>query len=170
MEDDLVMLPKGLCRNIRRTKKGQMRILETIIAAAVVYIVFSAAFFLIRSSESMTLQETIDLNKLGYNTLHRLMESRTIEETLEKQQENGMGYLKNILQKFLPSGIYFNLTIYNCTGDLENPFESFSWSVSNAPSDEIANSKEIGHSSAIYTSKAGNIYFLVLNVARAGQG
>ncbi len=151
-------------------KSGQMRILETIIAAAIIYIVFSAAFFIIRSSETITSQETTDLNKLGYNVLHRMMESRTIEETLEKHPEIGINYLKNVVQKFLPTGVYFSLKIYNCTGDLFPPFYPDTWSISNAPMEEIMKSKEVAYASTIYTSKAGNIYYLVLNIARAGQG
>lgn len=166
MEDVVVMF----FRKRNRQRKAQMRVLETIIAAAIIYVVFSAAFFLIRSSESVVSQETVDLNKLGYNLLHRIVESNTIEETIEKQPQNGTDNLKLVVQRLLPTGLFFNLTVYNCTGDLSaTPFGQ-SWSVSNAPADEIIKSKEVAHASTIYTSKTGNVYYVIINIARAGQG
>lgn len=159
-------------RGRRKRDKGQMRILETVIAAAIIYVVFSASFFLIRSSETVTSQEIVDLNKLGYNLLHRIIESGTIEETLESGSETGGGtdYLKVVVHRFLPTGVFFNLTVYRCSQNLsEPPFEQ-SWTISNAQSEDLMKLKEIAHASTVYTSKTGNIYYLVLNIARAGQG
>lgn len=151
---------------------GQARILETVIAAVIIFLVFSVAFFMVKSSENIITQETADLNRLGYNTLHRIVESGVIEETLENNQRTDVGaaYLRMIVQESLPSAMYFNLTIFNCTGDLKNPFAPNPLSISNAPAEEIAKSKEIASVSTIYTSKKGNIYYLVINIARAGKG
>jgi len=163
----MVMLFNGLLR----ARKGQSRILEATIAAVIIFIVFSVSMFLIRTSDVKVLQERVDLDRLGYNALHRLVESGTIEETLETY---GPGfrevYLKTVVQKSLLSITYFNLTIFNCT-------DKGSWvelkplaSVSNTSADSFANSLEVSSTSVIYTSKKGNIYHFVLVLARAGGG
>jgi hypothetical protein len=159
-------------KTLLESNAGQFRILEAVIAAVIIFLVFSAAFFMVKSSENIVTQETADLNRLGYNTLHRIVESGAIEEILEKNQsvEAESAYLKMIVQESLPSAVYFKLTVYTCTGNLTNPFAPNPLSLSNAPTNELAESKEIASTSTIYTSKKGNIYYLVINLARAGQG
>jgi len=158
----MVMLFNGLLR----ARKGQSRILEAAIAAVIIFIVFSVSMFLIRTSDIRVLQERADLDRLGYNVLHRLVESGTIEEILEN-----LNLLKTVVQQSLPSTTYFNLTVFKCTGSLAGPpFEPDPLSVSNAPSGSFANSLEVSSTNMIYTSKKGNIYHLVLVLARAGGG
>jgi len=161
------MLFKGLLR----ARKGQSRILEAVIAAVIIFIVFSVSMFFIRASDVKVLQERADLDRLGYNVLHGLVESGTIEATIEKFGSGfGEVYLKTVVQSSLPSTTYFNLTIFNCV-------DKGSWvelkpliSVSNASVDSFANSLEVSSTNMIYTSKKGNIYHLVLVLARAGGG
>jgi hypothetical protein len=162
-----------------KARSGQSRILEAVIAAAIIFIVFSASMFLIRASDVKILQERADLDRLGYNVLHRLVESGIIEKTLESWP-SGSGFaeaiLKTAVQRSLPSKIYFNLEIFNCTERVsaENPedkivrLEPLPYDVSNAPPELFAKSLEVSSTSLIYTSKRGNIYHLVLVLARAG--
>lgn len=162
-------LPKSLSK----TRKGQSRILEAVIAAAIIFIVFSASMFFIRASDVKVLQERADLDRLGYNVLHRLVESGTIEETLELY---GSGFredhMRTAVQRMLPSSIYFNLTVFNCTEDQENSLIRLEPlpSISNAPSELFAESLEVSSTSAMYTSKNGHIYHLILVLARGGGG
>jgi hypothetical protein len=169
LEAVLVTLLNGLLK----ARKGQSRILEAVIAAVIVFIVFSVSTFLIRTSDVGVVQERADLDRLGYNVLHRLVESGTIEETLENSAGLGEAQLKTMVQKSLPAAMYFNLTVYNCTGSLvESWFAPNPPSISNvaAETDPFASSMEISSTNVIYTSKKGNIYFLVLALARAGEG
>jgi len=166
-----------LFNGLLRARKGQSRILEAAIAAVIIFIVFSVSMFLIRTSDIRVLQERADLDRLGYNVLHRLVESGTIEETLETPagpKWMGAGpILKTFIQNSLPSTTYFNLTIFNCTDKgswvelkplkLEPP-------VNNASPEAFANSLEVSSTNMMYTSKKGNIYHLVLVLARAGGG
>jgi len=159
--------------NLLETRKGQSRILEAVIAAVIIFIVFSVSMFLIRASDVKVLQERADLDRLGYNTLHRLIESDTIEATVEKRIDDV--FVKTIMQKSLPSATYFNLTIFKCVDkgswvELE-PHPSYP-PISNAPEDAFAKSMEVSSTNMIYTSKSpeGNIYQLVLVLARAGGG
>lgn len=147
--------------------RGQARILEAVIASTLIFISFSVAFYLIYSSENPFAQETVDLNRLGYNVLHRIAESEVIERTIEENPQDCKAHLKTIIQEFLPSGIYFNLTVYNSTGSLSEPYTSPSISVSNAPAETFAGSQEVASVSIIYTSKKGNTYYLILKLIRS---
>ena len=161
---------KSKSRSINRACLGQARILEAVIASVVIFLAFSVAFYFIYSSENIFAQETVDLNKLAYNVLHQIVESGVIEETIEENPgKEGENQTKIILQELLPANIYFNLTIYNYT---DNPLQSSppSINVSNAQAEEFTELKEVASASIIYTSERGNIYYLVLKLARAGGG
>jgi len=164
----MVMLFSGLLR----ARKGQSRILEATIAAVIIFIVFSVSMFLIRASDLRVLQERADLDRLGYNALHRLVESGTIETTIEKYG-SGFGYihLKTAVQNSLPSTTYFNLTVFRCVEEADGRVGlQYETSVNNTSVDSFTNSLEVSSTNMIYTSKSGNIYHLVLALARAGGG
>ena len=147
---------------------GQARILEAVIASIIIFLAFSAAFYFIYSSENIFAQETIDLNRLAHNVLHQIAESNVIEETLEEDLQNGRTQLRIVLRELLPPNIYFNLTIYNCT---DSPFQLYDYPlppISNAPAEVFTESGEVASASILYTSKRGNIYYLVLELTRAG--
>ncbi|MCD6470016.1 hypothetical protein J7L29_04375 [Candidatus Bathyarchaeota archaeon] len=164
---------KSKSRSINRACLGQARILEAVIASVVIFLAFSVAFYFIYSSENIFAQETVDLNKLAYNVLHQIVESGVIEETIEENPgEEGENQTKIILQELLPANIYFNLTIYNYT---DNPLQSSPpdmppRKISNARAEEFTELGEVASASIIYTSERGNIYYLVLKLARAGGG
>lgn len=155
----------------QKTRRGQSRILEAVIAASIIFIVLSASMFLIRPSDVKVSQERADLDRLGYNVLHRLVESGTIEETLELY---GPGFredhMRTAVQRMLPSSIYFNLTVFNCTEDKKNGLIRLEPlpSISNAPPGLFSEPLEVSSTSIMYTSKNGNIYHLILVLARSG--
>jgi hypothetical protein len=64
---------------------GYAKILETIVAAAIIFIVFAASSFFVNSSQIKAVQERTDLDRLGYNVLSRLTESGVIEATIDKE-------------------------------------------------------------------------------------
>ncbi|MEM3666946.1 MAG: hypothetical protein QW222_07705 [Candidatus Bathyarchaeia archaeon] len=147
--------------------RGQSRILEAVIAAVIIFIVFSVSIFLVQTSNVKVSQEKADLDRLGYNVLHEIVESGSIEATLEEDVLGGE-YLKTLIHRSLPSSIYFNLTIYNCTGSIYGKwYYGNPASFSNAPAKIFANSIETSSTSLIYTSKRGNIYYLVLTLTKA---
>ena len=168
MEDELVKSIK----NLIKARNGQARILEAVIASIIIFLAFSAAFYFIYSSENIFAQETIDLNRLAHNVLHQIAESNVIEETLEEDPQNNQTRLEIVLRELLLSNIYFNLTIFNCT---DNPFQLYDYdnplqpiSISNAPAEVFTEPGEVASASILYTSKRGNIYYLVLELTRAG--
>ncbi len=151
-----------------RANAGFARILETVVAATIIFIVFSASSFFINSSQTKAVQERTDLDRLGYNVLSRLTESNTIEATVEHEPEPLTVQLKAYLQHSLPSSIFFNLTI------MTRPSYQTGWqnllSLSNSDDNSFSSSLEVSSTPMIYTSNNGNIYYLILLLANAGEG
>jgi hypothetical protein len=166
MEDVLVMP----FNTFSKARRGQSRILEAVIAAVVIFVVFSVSIYLLQPSVQV-LNEKSDLDRLGYNVLHTLVESETIEKTLELDSLSAAPYLKTVIQRSLPSAIYFNLTIFNCTETVISPaieLKLLSLDINNTSADSFTKSIEVSSTNIIYTSKQGNIYYLVLMLARPG--
>lgn len=145
---------------------GQSRILEAVIGAIIIFIVFSVATFLIRASDVRVLQERGDLDRLGYNVLSRMVDSGTIESLIEIPRWDEV--LRTTIQKFLPSTLLYNLTIFDCVQHSDFVTLEHRTSVSNVQPDAFLSSKEVSSTSIVYTSKRGNIYCLVLLLTRAG--
>lgn len=144
---------------LSKSRKGQARILEAVIAAAIIFIVFSVSMYLTQASNIKVMQERVDLDKLGYNVLHELIEAKTIEKTIEANTPEN---LRIAIQKSLPHSIYFTLTIKIWSGTSLNPLSSFS----NAPTEIFSESLEVSSTSLIYTSQKGNIYQLILTLTK----
>lgn len=149
---------------MRNSRVGQVRIIEAVVASVMLFIIFTTAFFMLFSSEKFFEQETVDLNRLAYNVLNRLVESGVIEEAVSDGRVDGVK-IASTLQSMLPQNIYFNLTISERT-------TSGSWrtttSISNAPRDLFEKSLEVASAGIIYTTKDGRMYYLSLSLTRAG--
>ncbi len=157
----IVLRPKS------RSNSGFARILETVVAALIIFVVFTASSFLVNSSQIRAVQERTDLDTLGYNVLSRLTESGTIEATIEKTPPLNI-QLKAYLQHSLPASLFFNLTIMNWSPN-QNEWVNLQ-SLSNSDSNSFSNSLEVSSTPTIYTSKSGNTYYLILVLANAGEG
>lgn len=159
-------LPKS-----RRGNAGIARILETIVAAAIILIAFTAASFFISDSKTAALQDRTDLDRLGYNVLSKLTESGTIEATIE-QTPPAKVELKTFIQNSLPTSMLFNLSISKSA-----PGASGNWAtigepitVSKVEDNSLSNSIAVSSTPMMFTSKNGNIYYLVLVLASPGEG
>ena len=155
----------------RRRNAGITRILETIVAAAIILIAFTAASFFISDSKTAALQDRTDLDRLGYNVLSKLTESGTIEATIE-QTSPAKVELKTFIQNSLPTSMLFNLSISKSA-----PGASGNWAtigepitVSNVEGNSLSNSIAVSSTPMMFTSKNGNIYYLVLVLASPGEG
>jgi len=153
-----------------RANRGQARILETIIAATIIFIVFTASSFFVNSSNSVNVQERTDLDKLGYNVLSRLTESGTIEATIEQTPPLTI-QLKAFLQQSLPSSILFKFSIMTWDSSSNKWVASFP-SLSNSEDSSFLNSTEVSSTPMIYTLSKNphDVYYLVLVIANSGQG
>lgn len=155
-------------KNLKRENRGITRILETIIAATIILIAFSAASFFVSDSKTSTVQDRTDLDRLGYNVLSKLVESGTLEATVE-QTPAAYVELKAFVGNSLPSSLLFNLTVTRCIQ------QGSSWvtlgepiSVSNLEDDSLSWSLSVSSTPMLFTSKNGNVYHLVLVLANPG--
>jgi hypothetical protein len=156
----------------RRENAGITRILETIIAAAIILIAFTAASFFISDSKTAALQDRTDLDRLGYNVLSKLTESGTIEATIE-QTPPAKIELKTFVQNSLPSSMLFNLSISkSAPGGTAGSWATIGEpiTVSNVDGNSLSNSIAVSSTPMMFTSKNGNIYYLVLVLASPGEG
>jgi len=148
-----------------KSRRGQSRILEAVIAAVVIFIAFSVATFMIQANDIKVLQEGGDLDRLGYNVLNTIVESGVID-TPNAPQRNII--IATALQANLPSAIYYNFTIYDCintpNGIIQLGVET---NVNNVLS--FANSNQVSSASTMYTNRNGSIRQLILVLARAGE-
>ena len=157
-------------KSIFRANKGQARILETIIAATIIFIVFTASSFFVSTSNSTNVQERTDLDKLGYNVLSRLTESGTIEATIEQSPPLTI-QLKAFLQHSLPSSLLFKFSVMTWDSSSSKWVASFP-TQSNSDEATFLNLTEVSSTPMIYTSTKNphNVYYLVLVLANSGQG
>lgn len=148
----------------RGSRLGQVRIIEAVVASVLLFIIFTTAFFMLFSSEKFFGQEVVDLNRLAYNILNRLVESGIIEEAINDGRVDKVK-IASALQNLLPQNVYFNLTISRRTtlGD----WATIS-SISNAPRDLFEKSLEVASAGIVYTTKNGGMYHLSLALTRAG--
>lgn len=146
------------------SRLGQIRIIEAVVVALLIFIISTTVFFMLFSSEKFFKQEVVDLNRLAYNVLNRLIESGVIEESIGDGRVDE-AKIANVLRNLLPQGIYFNLTI----GQQRRLgyWEKIS-SISNAPQSLFEVATEVASASVIYTSKDGRIYYLALSLSRIG--
>jgi hypothetical protein len=97
-------------------KKGQMRIIEALLASFV--ILFAITFVNIFAvTPSSSTYETGELEKVGYNVLHDLDEQNLLSRFVFNQEWTN---LTAALMVSLPPDVYFNLTVYDLEGDVIN--------------------------------------------------
>lgn len=157
---------------LQRRNKGQARILEAVVAALLIFIVFTGSSFLVNRLDTTSTQERTDLDRLGYNVLSKLTESRTIEATIENNATSQIMRqieLKNFIRSAVPSSMLFSLDIteYGRNETWVMPLSVMT--ISNADGVSFSNSLTISSTPTLYTSKNGNIYYLVLILA-SGKG
>ncbi len=150
---------------VRRSREGQMRILEAVIATTVLLVAFTAFYFMLYSSVKFFKQEAVDLNRLSYNALMHLAESGIVERALSGDAQAGGAMLLRALQVLLPSNVFFNLTIVNIT---DASSREVVVSVSNAVPAIFEGPSEVASATTTYTSSEGKIYMLVLRLALVG--
>jgi len=103
---------------IRKNNRGQMRVVETILASFV--LVGALAFLNIFAvNPRSATYEVGDLEKLGYNVLHNLDEQRLLGRLVYNSAEWSANFT-NAIRVCLPSIVYFDLTIRCLNGSVLN--------------------------------------------------
>jgi hypothetical protein len=105
-------------RRIRRLKdkRGQMRVIETLLAA---FIIIAALSFvgIFAVSPTGSGYDVTDLEKMGYGALHELDQQGILAPLVYNQE---WADLRTVLKITIPVDVYFNLTIYNLSGSKLN--------------------------------------------------
>lgn len=93
---------------VNRSKRGQMRAIEVIIA---LFIIVAALCFadLLSITVSSRKYESIELEKLGYNVLHDLDKQGLLPRFVYQSE---WANLTAALKVSLPLNVYFNMTVY----------------------------------------------------------
>lgn len=100
-------------RGILKNSKGQMRVIESIMAAL---IVVSAIVFLytFAATPSGTTYEAGELEKIGSNILHDIDQQRLLSRFVYNGE---WANLTAALVVSVPNDVYFNLTVYDINGN-----------------------------------------------------
>jgi hypothetical protein len=100
-----------------KNNKGQMRVIETIIASFIIVAALAFVSIFAASPESFGL-EMKDLEKMGYSALHDLDQQGVLRQLVYNDQWSD---LRTILKITLPNDVYFNLTISDLSnGQIQN--------------------------------------------------
>ncbi len=98
------------------SSKGQMRVIEAIIASLIVVsaVMFLYAYAAVPSSQTY---ETSELEKIGHNILHDIDEQQLLTRYIYNSE---WANFTAALTVSLPTDVYFNLTIYDINGNTIN--------------------------------------------------
>jgi hypothetical protein len=100
---------------IRKSTKGQMRVIETLLASFIIVAAISFVGIFSVSPKSPGYEMT-DLEKMGYNALHDLDQRRLLAPLVYGGQATDWSDLRTLLKITVPVDVYFNLTIHNLDG------------------------------------------------------
>ena len=114
--------------------KGQMRIIEVILASFIIVFALSFANIFAITPTSPKYEAT-ELEKLGYNVLHDLDEQGLLARFVYYEEWDN---LKAALRVTLPLDVYFNMTVYDLRGAKINDVTIFY-----GDSETFTNSKNI---------------------------
>jgi len=101
--------------------KGQMRVIETILASFIIVFALSFANILAITPTSPKYEVT-ELEKLGYNVLHDLDKQGLLARFVYTEEWDN---IKAALRVTLPLDVYFNMTVYDLYGTEVNDAEIF---------------------------------------------
>ena len=113
MED---LIAKSTRAKNHRSVKGQMRVVESIMA---ILIVISAVTFLyyFASAPSSQARDASELEKIGHNILHDIDEQGLLARYVYRSE---WGNLTSALAVSLPINVYFSLSIYDMNNNPVN--------------------------------------------------
>jgi hypothetical protein len=95
-----------------KNKKGQMRVIETILASLIMVAALSFVGIFAVSPTSPAYEIT-DMEKMAYSTLHDLDQQGLLAPAVYNHRWSD---LRNILRITMPNDVFFNLTILNING------------------------------------------------------
>jgi len=147
-----------------------LRVIEAVLATIIIFTTFTSAAYLLKSHRTWATRHLEELEKTGYNAMHRLAESGGLETTVGDSHLGWELHLKLLLETILPASVYFNLTIF--TSRYQNgivTLEDYSQAITNVHSAGFINSPEIASITYVYTCGNAKVYVFVLQLATGGE-
>jgi hypothetical protein len=99
-----------------RSVKGQMRVVESIMAALIVISAVTFLYFF-ASAPSSQAHDTSELEKIGHNILHDIDEQGLLARYVYRSE---WGNMTSALVVSLPVNVYFSLSIYDMNNNPVN--------------------------------------------------
>ncbi|QOJ79466.1 hypothetical protein IG193_03120 [Infirmifilum lucidum] len=105
------------CRGLAMRRRGQVRIVEAVLATFMVVAVILMVMAFTRPLKSTYIRETTDLRRLAYNLLNDMATAGVYERTVGRAITNpgNKGWiddLRLLVSSSLPPELVFNMTIY----------------------------------------------------------
>jgi len=108
---------------LKRNRRGIARLVEVIMASALLVASLSVSYFYLVAANPITLRGQSDLDRIGYDLLGTLSSQGGFDTSIVNSAGAPVAYFENgltvTLGSVLPVGILFNLTVYeavNSTG------------------------------------------------------
>ena len=143
----------------RRPKQGQIRVIEALLSSVIVVAAMTVASGLIQAPSSFSQRRTEDVSRFAYSLLTRLAEADTFDGIMFEGGNLSQRWedeLQVIVGSMLPSNVFFNMTVYNCTvvGGIPQESSLASRSLSNAMTPEVFQTAlGVGSADIVYTTK-----------------
>ncbi|MEM2173303.1 MAG: hypothetical protein QXS66_08745 [Thermoproteota archaeon] len=98
--------------------KGQMRVVEALLASGIIVIAMIMTISLTRAPNPYSAKSRVELEKYSYDFLMSLAEQEVFDKVIFKSEnvrDDWEGLMKNVLNALLPPNILYNMTVYNMT-------------------------------------------------------
>lgn len=98
-----------------QARKGQLRVVELIIAVAMVVTIMLLVMFFARPMRSVYIREVSDLRRLAYNLLNNFAEAGVFERIIDSALRGDAGWegrMRMLVFSSLPPGIIFRMQVY----------------------------------------------------------
>lgn len=161
-----------------KRRKGQLRIVELVVAISMVVSVILLVMHFTRPMRSVYLREVSDLRRLAYNLINNFAEAGVFERILDAALSGDRGWegrLRIVVVSSLPSGIVFRMEIYraNASASGEVSLERLdTGAIANLDSDRELLEAESVHYTHVCVHDPdrvrGEILYIVLMIGYAG--
>lgn len=159
-------------RTLLRCRSGQGRLIETAIAALVLFVGLGFVSYLVGPMNTLVIEPRGELEKRAYNVLYRLSKAGVYESTIMSGDPYWEKNLEAALVRLLSSHVHYNLTVYNATqvDPISAHLEKMA-TITNLDEASLASSQDlfVACVRAPYTTRSGSVLVFSLALGSMGQ-
>lgn len=150
--------------------RGQMRILEALLASGIITVAMVSMINLTRSPDPYSTKARNELAKYCYDFLISLAEEEVFDRVMFNStgvRDDWQGLMKNMLNALLPANTLYNMTVCNMTwtGEVFSPVP-LGVSISNASPYDFKLARTAAGAEITYTTKRRWVLKIHLELAR----